>query len=958
MNSSTVGEIDFNQLKEMGFSNEMIQKAQEKSVKDKKSILNILLESQQTVSPLDTKQTFEPLNPEQRKRLNGFPVGLKNVGNTCYFNSLIQSYYFNPKFVKEVLSFDSEKECFKELEKTPKQNNQRLKLSIIFVKQLQKLFALMTLSEKKYIDPTDVLNSLVDDYGNQILIGDQKDVTELNFQILALVDEALSYEFKRNKKAQSLISLNGRDNQSQIIEIEEEDFNIMSSIKLLKKYTKYFDETEFAKLFFGKLQESITYIENNKEITNTDDIVMGPIILDVSHKDLYSSWENFSHASIDEFKISNGTIAKAVKTYWIVRSPETLCFQLQRVGFNKEKGLEKINNVFRFEKEIYIDRFLIENNKTYYQNQDKIKNLQSKIGKTQEIIEKMNNYAKCNLSIFELIDHTVNMMKTKMDLEFEKNGESMDLLEDFTFITEKNEDSITEKDKSTVTNILNQFKNENKRKIEKLNKDLMNYKREYENIYSNMKSKKYILTAILMHEGKAESGHYYSYILDYGRQIWRRFSDIQVIDELNEEQILKEAYGMDNKSAYFLVYCSEKIFSSNSVPMFTDILGLESPHSDLTNHLTIKENHNIYDYNSFISRSLKTEVMRDNMAFEKELVEFQSSSNASQIIENYNDRFVFANEYVRKHKEKLKTNPNYCSPLLNFGVYLRDDLEIQDNIFKWHLLDCALREMTNNKITIHDMKSQIALESKLNELFSYMTSFKRPLKIIMNQQEISKLEMKFSEYISKLQMRESIIYIMNLICENKINESYHLTYELITTLSPSTYFYKIVHHLSKMINLKQAIQLIPLFDHANNSNQIFETVKNIVVFIKTLQPTDNVTLQIINIIIELMQKDKNQNISEFLAKHLSMIRTKQCPKEYEKKFIEVEKFNENLPSYVVEIYPYLWKITDKEDEQEKKLNSLIGDIFAKNKKYFELIEFIEIKKTISIADIKSKVGII
>lgn len=29
---------------------------------------------------------------------------------------------------------------------------------------------------------------------------------------------------------------------------------------------------------------------------------MGPIILDVSQKDLYSSWENFSHTFIDDYR--------------------------------------------------------------------------------------------------------------------------------------------------------------------------------------------------------------------------------------------------------------------------------------------------------------------------------------------------------------------------------------------------------------------------------------------------------------------------------------------------------------------------------------------------------------------------------------------------------------------------------------------------------------------------------
>jgi len=54
--------------------------------------------------PEDFYQNFEPLTAECRVRegLEG-PVGLKNVGNTCYFNCLVQAYFYLPNFTQKIL---------------------------------------------------------------------------------------------------------------------------------------------------------------------------------------------------------------------------------------------------------------------------------------------------------------------------------------------------------------------------------------------------------------------------------------------------------------------------------------------------------------------------------------------------------------------------------------------------------------------------------------------------------------------------------------------------------------------------------------------------------------------------------------------------------------------------------------------------------------------------------------
>ena len=46
---------------------------------------------------------MEPLELSLRERHSGTPVGIKNIGNTCYFNALIQIYFHFNKFPEVIL---------------------------------------------------------------------------------------------------------------------------------------------------------------------------------------------------------------------------------------------------------------------------------------------------------------------------------------------------------------------------------------------------------------------------------------------------------------------------------------------------------------------------------------------------------------------------------------------------------------------------------------------------------------------------------------------------------------------------------------------------------------------------------------------------------------------------------------------------------------------------------------
>jgi ubiquitin carboxyl-terminal hydrolase 25/28 len=67
------------------------------------------------------------------------------------------------------------------------------------VDNLKALFCQLIASDRKYIDPTPVLSVLVDDYGNELAIGDQKDIGEFNLVFLSRIEDGLE-EARKDKQ--------------------------------------------------------------------------------------------------------------------------------------------------------------------------------------------------------------------------------------------------------------------------------------------------------------------------------------------------------------------------------------------------------------------------------------------------------------------------------------------------------------------------------------------------------------------------------------------------------------------------------------------------------------------------------------------------------------------------------------------------------------------------------------
>jgi hypothetical protein len=97
------------------------------------------------------RSSVDGQNPNERKREEDWPVGLKNVGQTCWFSAVIQSFFHLPAFRRLVLHF-------KPPQKDPANDKERKILD--FMIEFRKLFSLLLGSQRKYVDPSAAVGIL------------------------------------------------------------------------------------------------------------------------------------------------------------------------------------------------------------------------------------------------------------------------------------------------------------------------------------------------------------------------------------------------------------------------------------------------------------------------------------------------------------------------------------------------------------------------------------------------------------------------------------------------------------------------------------------------------------------------------------------------------------------------------------------------------------------------------
>lgn len=91
------------------------------------------------------------------------------------------------------------------------------------------------------------------------------------------------------------------------------------------------------------------------------------------------------------------------------------------------------------------------------------------------------------------------------------------------------------------------------------------------NQFDEFRNLPYRLYAVFVHHGSVSFGHYWIYINDFRKNIWRKYNDEYVTEVQNLDEIFKNTENTNPPTPYFLVYINENMKDRLVDPVCRDI---------------------------------------------------------------------------------------------------------------------------------------------------------------------------------------------------------------------------------------------------------------------------------------------------------------------------------------------------------------------------------------------------
>ena len=90
--------------------------------------------------------------------------------------------------------------------------------------------------------------------------------------------------------------------------------------------------------------------------------------------------------------------------------------------------------------------------------------------------------------------------------------------------------------------------------------------------FSDLRTIPYRLQSVFIHRGYHNSGHYWIYIYDFTKQLWRKYNDEYVTEIKDTREIFEQEAGDRPATPYFLVYVKDQSRAELVDPICRDIV--------------------------------------------------------------------------------------------------------------------------------------------------------------------------------------------------------------------------------------------------------------------------------------------------------------------------------------------------------------------------------------------------
>ncbi|XP_051540745.1 ubiquitin carboxyl-terminal hydrolase 25 isoform X3 [Myxocyprinus asiaticus] len=541
----------------------------ETGITDEEQAISRVLEASIAENKASLKRTHtevwsDSANPYDRKRQENCPVGLKNVGNTCWFSAVIQSLFNLLEFQRLVLHYSPPAR----MQDLPR--NQKEHRNLPFMQELRRLFSLLVGSKRKYVDPSRAVEILKDAFKSSE--SQQQDVSEFTHKLLDWLEDAFQIKAEEDRE--------GENPKNPMVE-----------------------------LFYGRFL-AVGVLEG-KKFENTEMFGQYPLQVN-SFKDLHECLEAAMIEGEIESLHSAENSAKSGQEHWFTELPPVLTFELSRFEFNQALGRpEKIHNKLEFPSMLYMDRYMDKNRDITRIKREEIRRLKEHLTVFQQRLERYLSYGSgpkrfpladvlqyamefasskpvCTSPV-EDIDTTAPPGGTTAQLPpAASTGEQPDgcasaevsgtgpqtqqqqrvpIHKPFTqsrvppdLPMHPAPRNITEEELRVLEGCLHRWRSEVENDTRDLQASISRIHRTIELMYSDksMMQVPYRLHAVLVHEGQANAGHYWAYIYDPHHRRWMKYNDISVTKSSWEELVRDSFGGYRNASAYCLMYIDDK----------------------------------------------------------------------------------------------------------------------------------------------------------------------------------------------------------------------------------------------------------------------------------------------------------------------------------------------------------------------------------------------------------------